>query len=397
MWNRITLRTRIVLLSATCLLLVCAVLTVYLVTSAGKTFAVPYTGLALTVPRIAASAAVQTSQASQTAPMAPLAFQKVSSLALSTQSTAVFLTNASTVYETVQTRYSCQSYLFTAVIFLTGLLLIWVVTGRALRPVARLSRRIEAVDERNLSEPLDVPDSEDELARLTVSFNHMLQKVGAAYDAQKRFAQNAAHELKTPVASILANIEVTELGEASPEELREALDAAKENARRMETLIADMITLNASPDTLEYADVRFSALLADITRELAEALAENDVSITLTDDVTLHGNRALLLRAFSNILHNAIRYNRRGGRIDVACTPRGVTICDTGIGIAPEMLDKVFEPFFCADASRAKALGGSGLGLSIAKQILEKHGMRIAIESGQGTTVSVFTGRSWEN
>lgn len=397
MWRKIKLRTRIVLLSGLCLLLVCAVLTVYLVTSAGRTFSVPYATLAQeAVPMIAVGR--MGIAARQAAPMETLVWEGTPTLRAAQDDSVAFLTDATAAYQTTQAAYSYQSYVFTALIFLAGILLIWFITGRALRPVKALSEQIEAVDEHNLSEPLQVPDSGDEMARLTVSFNHMLEKVGAAYDAQKRFAQNAAHELKTPVASILANIEVTELGEgASPEELREALDAVKESAKRMEALIADMLALGVGPDRDAYADFQFSDMLTEIVAELGDMLAAADVTIALSGDMRLHGHRPLLTRAFFNIIHNAIRYNKPGGRISVVCTASGVTIHDTGIGIAPGMLDKVLEPFFCADLSRSKALGGNGLGLSIARQIFEKHGMRIAISSELGTTVTVFTDRSLEN
>lgn len=399
MWSKFSLRTRIVLLSALCLALICTLLTAFLVITAGRTFATPYADLALAVPSLAAETLSVMRLPSETvvgsmSPVMPTA-ELTAASALTTER---FMASATSAYIQVQETYSSRSYWAMGLILLAGIALIWITAGKALEPVTALSKAIEDIDEQNLSQPIDVPESGDEVSTLTRSFNHMLSKISTAYEAQRRFAQNAAHELKTPVAAILTNVEVTELTEdASPEEMREALDAVKENALRMARLIEDMMSLQARVDEADFTDFLFSDMLLEIGQELKGEMDAKGVSVCLSGDMTLRGNRPLLTRAFANVLHNAVRYNAQDGRVDVVCMSGGVTIHDTGEGIETDKMDKLFEPFYCADASRSKELGGTGLGLSIAKQIFDLHGMRIAIASDHGTTVSIFTNRSQEN
>lgn len=394
MWNRLSLRLRIVLLCATCLLLICAALTAFLVTNAGQSFAVPFDDLAMTVPTIVAR-----TQAVRAMPAVPAARLTIDDPVLSIElDPAVFYTEAISAYQATQATYTYQSYLFMGLILLVGIALIWFITGKALRPVTQLSRKLETIDAQNLSQPLEMPRTQDEVSRLTVSFNHMLRKISTAYDAQRRFAQNAAHELKTPVAAILTSVEVTELTEdTSPQELREALDAVKENARRMACLIEEMLTLNAQTTVNSHETVDFAEMLENILPAMQEEIEQRGITLKVSGDTVLHGDRALLTRVFDNLIRNAVRYNVSGGHIDIDAAPGRITIADTGIGIGPEVLEKVFEPFFCGDMSRSRALGGNGLGLSIVKQILDMHGMGIEIFSETGTTVTVFTNPSLES
>ncbi|MDL2318651.1 HAMP domain-containing protein [Eubacteriales bacterium OttesenSCG-928-A19] len=394
MWNRLSLRLRIVLLCATCLLLICAALTAFLVTNAGQSFAVPFDDLAMTVPTIVAR-----TQAVRAMPAVPAARLTIDDPVLSIElDPAVFYTEAISAYQATQATYTYQSYLFMGLILLVGIALIWFITGKALRPVTQLSRKLETIDAQNLSQPLEMPRTQDEVSRLTVSFNHMLRKISTAYDAQRRFAQNAAHELKTPVAAILTSVEVTELTEdTSPQELREALDAVKENARRMACLIEEMLTLNAQTTVNSHETVDFAEMLENILPAMQEEIEQRGITLKVSGDTVLHGDRALLTRVFDNLIRNAVRYNVSGGHIDIDAAPGRITIADTGIGIGPEVLEKVFEPFFCEDMSRSRALGGNGLGLSIVKQILDMHGMGIEIFSETGTTVTVFTNPSLES
>ncbi len=130
----------------------------------------------------------------------------------------------------------------------------------------------------------------------------------------------------------------------------------------------------------------------EIIREQEPDCTENDISIFCEGNTVLQGDQALLKRAFANLLQNAVRYNIPGGTVTVHCERDKITVTDTGIGIPPEHLGHILEPFYCADPSRSRSLGGSGLGLSIVKQILDKHDMPLEIQSNSsGTTVTVRT------
>lgn len=280
-----------------------------------------------------------------------------------------------------------RSFAYLTVAILAGVAGAWFLARRALRPISRLSEVIESIDVNNLAEPIPVPPSKDEVARLTQSFNNMLLKLNSAFEGQKRFVQNAAHELKTPVTAILTNIEVLEMdAEPSQEDYKAVVKIVKENAERMSALVQDLLLINVESRELT-SRFSFRQLLEEIREELALESQQRGISFSVQGDLKLVGNRALLKRAFHNIVHNAIRYNRPGGSIDISCRDGKITIADTGIGIPADKLDKVFEPFYCVDASRSRKLGGSGLGLAMVKQIFQQHQIQVQISSveAQGT------------
>ncbi len=354
MWNKASLRARVAALAALVCIAVCGLLVGALVHSAGDTFRpgageqgeVTAGGMAADLYRLAADAAQQERRA-----------------------------------------FARQSLIWLAAAAAIGAGAAWFLARQAIRPVSELSRRIESIDVNNLAEPVPVPGSKDEVARLARSFNNLLGKLHDAFEAQKRFVQNAAHELKTPVTAILANIEVLELDEEpSIEDCREAIRAIKENAWRMSALVEDLLMFNVQ--CREFcARFSFRQLVEEIRAELAPESDKRGIAFAVSGDTELVGNRALLKRAFRNIIHNSIRYNRDGGRIDISCRDGQIVVADTGIGIPAPHVDKVFEPFYCVDASRSRQLGGSGLGLALAKQIFDQHKYKVEVRSAeaQGT------------
>lgn len=374
MWNKLSLQLRVTLSGAVCLLSVCILLVSYLVVSAGNTFYAPY----MNVVRAVAAVEV-TGEDTQGA---------VSDTWLPDQvSTQEYVDSE---YRLAQDHYFFTSVCVTVLLTLAGIGAIWLISGHAIRTVSDLSRQIESVDESCLDAPLPVPETADEVRRLTVSFNRMLARVGSSYEAQKRFAHNAAHELKTPVANMLTVIEVSELDEnSSAAELRETLSEVKTEVLRLKELIADMMSLNVT--SIEKSSVDFHLLCQEMMEELEPDCAEKGVSIRCEGNIILQGDRSLLKRAFANLLQNAVRYNIPNGSVTVCCDADKIVVADTGIGIPPEHLEHIVEPFYCADPSRSRSLGGSGLGLSIVKQILDKHDMLLKIESDpSGTTITVI-------
>ncbi|HWQ42288.1 MAG TPA: histidine kinase dimerization/phospho-acceptor domain-containing protein, partial [Desulfosporosinus sp.] len=248
MLSKISLRLRLTILTCSILILVCACLTIGSVFSAGYTFYKPLEAIF-----VAPSSPVPTVTDPETVvQVAPL-------------------TNAGAirVFENSKKNFTLQSILLMVVITGIGTILTWVVVGKALKPVATLSKIIEDVNENNLRSQIPVPRSNDEVARLTHSFNNMLEKLSAAFDSQKRFAQNAAHELKTPLSAILTNIEVMEIDEDSVniDEYKETLLTVKQNAERMATLVTDLLFLNATPQYMDNSHFSIRDLLSSILND----------------------------------------------------------------------------------------------------------------------------------
>ena len=273
-----------------------------------------------------------------------------------------------------------------------GIASVWLVVKLALQPVSKLSRQISQINERQLNCPVTVPESKDEIAELAVSFNRMLSHLNTSFEAQKRFSATAAHELKTPLSSIITNVEVLELDEhPTYEECLETITMVKDSATRMEHLVLDLL------HTYSTGEIRKKEIcnLREICEKNCEVQAQLDrkgVSYEITGELSVQGDPLLLDRAVGNLISNAFRYNRADGSIKIRLADKRLRITDTGIGIPEEHLERIFEPFYRVDISRSRMLGGSGLGLSITKQIFDNHNADIIIDShpNEGTDIQIF-------
>ena len=291
-----------------------------------------------------------------------------------------------------QRNFQTHSILVAVLAVLFGTFAAYIISGQALKPIKVLAGRIEDVDANNLNRPIDPPKTIDEISRLTHSFNNMLEKLNRSFEMQKLFAQNAAHELKTPLASMRANIEVLEL-DAKPteDEYKEVVGVVKDSTERLIGLVEGLLSLTSMSDDAAWQSFGGRELFDEILDELRDDIAEKSLEVSITDDCRLKGDRALLTRAFSNLVHNAVRYNIGGGTVKIKLLADSITIEDSGAGIPAEHLAHIFEPFYCVDQSRSKHLGGHGLGMAIAKNIFDKHHMKLQISSepGKGTTIIV--------
>ncbi|MDR1540310.1 MAG: HAMP domain-containing histidine kinase [Clostridiales bacterium] len=372
MLNKISLRLRLTILTCGVLTAVCACLTIISVFNASAIFLQPF-GLMAVQP--VAPVPVTTDDESTGETISPINAE------------------AYRAFEASKKGFALQSILFMLVMTGVGTISTWFVAGKALKPVSTLSRIIEDIDEINLSTQIPVPQSKDEVARLAKSFNNMLEKIRKAFESKKRFSQNAAHELKTPLSSILANIEVMEIGGASAsiDEYRETLLAVKQDAERMAVLTTDLLTLHAAGKPMDVSGFSIRDLLNSVLCDNDKDINKKKIHVHLEGEKEVVGNRFMLERAFSNIIQNAIRYNRDNGSITICCAESSIVVSDTGIGIPQDKLPHIFEPFYCADASRSRALGGSGLGLAITKEIFDKYDIKINVVSDEntGTTVTV--------
>jgi len=293
----------------------------------------------------------------------------------------------------------------------------WVLAGRALRPVDRVTAAAAAIatgdgTATSLSSRLLVPPTNDELSRLSATFNAMLDRLQASFRAQERFVGDASHELRTPLTAIRGNVDVLQRQarldgrRLDPSDLTSALDDISRESDRMRRLLEDLLLLaRADADAGNQPDktvpirrevVRLDEIASEAVRS-AEVLASGQVlELEAPRGIEVQGDVDRLHQLVMILLDNAIRHTPSGGRIRVAvaATPDGqarIAVRDEGEGIAPEHLPHLFERFYRADGARGRSSGGTGLGLAIAQAICRAHGGEISVTSDpdQGATFLV--------
>ena len=296
-----------------------------------------------------------------------------------------------------QNDFQTQSIIIAALFILIGTLGAYIIAGRTLKPIKALADKIEEIDENNLNIRVEPPKTNDEVSRLTHSFNRMLSKLDRSFENQKLFAQNAAHELKTPLSSIMAHIGVLELDdEPTADEYKEVVGIVKISTQRLIELVKGLLSLNSILDEAQFQSVNVRRTVEMIIDELQEMITKKNINIAVSGEYRLNGDKALLERAFFNLIHNAVRYNNDKGEVKITLAPDNIIIEDNGVGIPAENLEQIFEPFYCVDKSRSKKLGGHGLGMTIAKNIFDKHEIELNIfsEAGKGTKIILRTPNS---
>src|SRR5215203_2919962 len=293
----------------------------------------------------------------------------------------------------------------------------WVLAGRALRPVDRVTAAAAAIASgdgtaTSLSSRLLVPPTNDELSRLSATFNAMLDRLQASFRAQERFVGDASHELRTPLTAIRGNVDVllrqVRLGrrDLDPTELTPALDDIRRESDRMRRLLEDLLLLaRADADagkepvgttTIHHEPVRLDEIAAEAVRSAAALASGQVLELEAPRGVQVPGDPDRLHQLVMILLDNAIRHTPPGGRIRVAVASTAdgqarIAVRDEGEGIAPEHLPHLFERFYRADGARGRSSGGTGLGLAIAQAICRAHGGDITVTSapGKGTTFLV--------
>lgn len=280
------------------------------------------------------------------------------------------------------------SLIFMIVLILVGILLTFIITGRTLKPVKQLSETMRDLDENNLSQRISLNASGAELIQLTASFNKMLDKLERAFETQKAFASAAAHELKTPLACVRANIEVLQLDEHPSEmDYRDTIEVTRRNTDRLIQLVDGLLAMNARQREDHQESISLHKLTREITAELSPLILEKELHVSGDCKGTVKGDYALLYRALFNLIENAVKYNRQGGEIRINASQQEdrllLTVADTGIGIPEGEADLIFDPFYRVDKSRSRKVGGSGLGLAIVKNIIERYGGSIRFYPNQ--------------
>lgn len=280
-----------------------------------------------------------------------------------------------------------KSILFCTLFTVSGTVAVYFLAGHALKPLRRLSEQIDTIDENNLSAKLPEAISKDEISRLTNGFNRMLSRLNDAFLRQKRFTANAAHELKTPLATLKTGIQVLE--EDSNATLADFHAQNKEtldSADRLSGIVDDLLTLASAGEAGTQEAIMLEPLFDAVCSELAPHLEQRNMMCHIEcGDLSVMGNPAYLYRAFLNLMDNACKYGNKDGNIWIKAVARTdgteILFWDDGPGIAEEHLPYIFDPFYRVDKSRSREMGGSGLGLSIVKAMIEACNGTISVQS----------------
>lgn len=273
------------------------------------------------------------------------------------------------------------------------------LANKSLRPVDEVTTRARRITAENLDQTIPPRPVDDEIGRLISTFNDMIQRLHSSFAQVRQFSADASHELRTPLTVMRGEIEIALRNPKTPEEYRRVLESALEEILRMSSIIENLLTLaKADQGTYEvnFSQVDLSALLKELYED-GEILAESkriQVSLSMNDPITIVGDWVRLRQLFLNLVDNAIKYTPEGGAVSLSVGRRNgtavVQVADTGMGIPPEDIPRVFDRFYRVDKARSREVGGAGLGLSIAKWIAELHRGTISVRS-EVDKGSVFT------
>lgn len=306
--------------------------------------------------------------------------------------------------------FRIRSMIATGIIILLSSIGTYFISRRALTPLHDLSTKIGKIQAQNLSESLEIPDSNDEISQLTASFNKMLSRLDDAFTAQKQFSASAAHELRTPLAVMQTNLEVFARKKTpSTEEYQEIFSLIQEQTGRLSHLAEILLDMTGIQTVERSETISLAELTEEVFCDLAPVAEQKQIELIQRDgDCTVTGSYLLLYRAVYNLVENAIKYNHPSGKVTVTLHPGKVIldassqphpadcafieISDTGIGISPEYQEKIFAPFFRVDKSRSRAMGGAGLGLALVTEIARQHGGQVKVlESNEkGSTIALM-------
>ena len=383
----ISLRLRITLLVSLLLLVLNGVLVGYSVYSGGQYFTQATMALKVEMSAINPSAEGTEAQTIQRWQEVPLEMQ-----AVSTEPAAVAI---STLQE-ANTGFRQEILLAFLFVDIVGILLTYFVAGRALQPLTKLSAKMTQMDENNWNCAMTEPDTHDEIGQVSESFRHLMERLQESFQAQKHFAANAAHELKTPLAVMKSAIQVLHLEEKpSAEEYEETLQLCLETTEQLSQMVEELLVIS-NPKEEAKEEISLKKMTEEIFQKYAAQIREKDLVVwqQIQQD-TWYTHPVLMRFLLENLLSNAVKYNQQGGSIRLTAEIKEnqlhLEVADAGIGISPEHLPHIFTCFYRADPSRNKEIAGNGLGLSIVKTAVEKMRGEITVESqkGKGTCFHV--------
>ena len=284
--------------------------------------------------------------------------------------------------------YRKNSLIISAALALLGGVATYFISGHALRPIRELSDKIEKVQAQNLADSRIEENQVKELNQLSVSYNRMLERLSDAFEIQRQFTANAAHELRTPLALMQVQLDLYH-SNSHPDNDADTVQMIKmvtEQNDRLNKMVKTLLDMSELQTVGRDDEIILDALVDEVLEDL-EPLAEgkNIRLIGKCKDITMVGSDILIYRLVYNLVENAIKYNHSGGQVTVTADRKEkhvyLSVEDTGTGIPEELKERVFEPFFRVDKSRSRELGGVGLGLALVREIVRVHDGNITVKS----------------
>ena len=300
------------------------------------------------------------------------------------------------VVDGAQGRFRTTNWYITAAVTLLSGILTYFVSGRALKPLRSFALQVEKVQMNNLADMKIDEDVLPEFKQLSRSFNQMLERLNTAFSAQRQFTGNAAHELRTPLALMQAQLELfsAEHPDVRPE-TAEFLTLLREQTERLIQMTKTLLEMSNLRQVARNERIQLAPMIEEIFTDLAPLSDKRGVTLTAEGNGIMTGSDALIYRLIFNLTENAVKYNRQGGSVRVSVTQKPekllLRVSDTGCGIPKEYQCSIFQPFFRVDKSRSREYGGAGLGLSLVWEIADLHGGSVWVEesSDKGTTIAV--------
>ena len=295
--------------------------------------------------------------------------------------------------------YKRNSLIITILLALLGGVVTYFISGHALRPIREFSDKIEEVQAQNLSDSRIEENNVKELNQLGISYNKMLERLSEAFEIQRQFTANAAHELRTPLALMQVQLDLYNSAShpGNDADTLQTIKMVTEQNDKLNRMVKTLLDMSELQTVGRDDKIILDAIVEEVLADLEPLAVEKNIKlIGKCEDATMIGSDILIYRLVYNLVENAIKYNHPLGQVTVTAYQRNKHVClsveDTGSGIPKELMERVFEPFFRVDKSRSRELGGVGLGLAFVREIVRVHDGSICIKSGKtGGTIFEVT------
>ena len=295
--------------------------------------------------------------------------------------------------------YKRNSLIITVLLALLGGVVTYFISGHALRPIREFSDKIEEVQAQNLSDSRIEENNVKELNQLGISYNKMLERLSDAFEIQRQFTANAAHELRTPLALMQVQLDLYNSAShpGNDAETLQTIKMVTEQNDKLNRMVKTLLDMSELQTVGRDDKIILDAIVEEVLADLEPLAVEKNIKlIGKCEDATMIGSDILIYRLVYNLVENAIKYNHPLGQVTVTAYQRNkhvyLSVEDTGSGIPKELRERVFEPFFRVDKSRSRELGGVGLGLALVREIVRVHDGSICIKSGKtGGTIFEVT------
>ena len=295
--------------------------------------------------------------------------------------------------------YKRNSLIITVLLALLGGVVTYFISGHALRPIREFSDKIEEVQAQNLSDSRIEENNVKELNQLGISYNKMLERLSDAFEIQRQFTANAAHELRTPLALMQVQLDLYNSAShpGNDADTLQTIKMVTEQNDKLNRMVKTLLDMSELQTVGRDDKIILDAIVEEVLADLEPLAVEKNIKlIGKCEDATMIGSDILIYRLVYNLVENAIKYNHPLGQVTVTAYQRNkhvyVSVEDTGSGIPKELRERVFEPFFRVDKSRSRELGGVGLGLALVREIVRVHDGSICIKSGKtGGTIFEVT------